>query len=101
MHYAAGEGHLDILQYLIEKKGGDLVHLTANDGNTPLHTACHNGHLCAKLLERGAVVDQKDNVRTAPRHPPSRHRSAAPADGAIARVLSLLAGRPHPAPLGV
>ena len=72
-------------------------------GWTPLHLACGHGKLdCAKLLlDRGAVVDPKLNVRATPRRPPSPRRSAAPADGAIARVLSLLAGRRHGAPLCV
>ena len=70
MYLAAEKGHLDILQYLIEKKGADLVHLTANGGRNPLHRACHFGHLaCVKyLLSVGANPEAKDKVRH--RHPP-------------------------------
>ena len=70
MHEAAIYGHLDILQYLIEKKGADLVHLTDNTfGMTPLHSACSGGAFaCVKyLLSIGADPEVKDKVRH--RHP--------------------------------
>ena len=63
MYDAARAGHLDILQYLVEEKGADLVHATCNDGSTPLSFACSRGHLaCVKyLVSVGADPEAKNN----------------------------------------
>ena len=77
MHDAAGYGSVDILQYLVETGGVDLVHATGIYGHTPLHCACIKGHrrgpqarailACAQYLESlGADLEAKtDDGKTA------------------------------------
>ena len=65
MQYAAMYGHVDILQYLFEKGGADLIHATNSYGGTPLHFSCYFGRLaCIKYLARqGADLEAKTKVR--------------------------------------
>lgn len=44
MFYAAQEGHLDVLRYLVEEVEGSLD-LVACEGMTPLLSAAEGGHL--------------------------------------------------------
>lgn len=43
LYLACQEGHLDVVEYLVKEREGD-VHLRAQDGMTPLHAAAHMGH---------------------------------------------------------
>ncbi|KAG9089245.1 hypothetical protein FRC07_012375 [Ceratobasidium sp. 392] len=58
MHAAASYGHLNILEYLIEK-GGD-VNVTDEEGDTPLYTA-ESLAVAQFLVEHGAEVDVKNS----------------------------------------
>jgi ankyrin repeat protein len=44
LHYAAANGHLEIVRFLLTMAGANLE-ATSNDGFTPLYFACWNGHL--------------------------------------------------------
>ncbi|KAG8688550.1 hypothetical protein FRC09_012856 [Ceratobasidium sp. 395] len=57
MHAAASYGHLNILEYLIEK-GGD-VNVTDEEGDTPLYAA-ESVTVAQFLFEHGAQVDVKN-----------------------------------------
>ncbi|HLP34980.1 MAG TPA: ankyrin repeat domain-containing protein, partial [Amoebophilaceae bacterium] len=63
LHLAAQNGHLEVVQALLEK--GAPVDALAKDNAAPLHLAAQNGHLevVKELLEKGAPVDAlaKDN----------------------------------------
>ncbi|KAF2202616.1 ankyrin [Delitschia confertaspora ATCC 74209] len=61
LHYAAANGHLEILKALLADKdtaAKSAINALNDSGNTPLHWAALNGHLeCVKfLVERGADV---------------------------------------------
>lgn len=58
LHYAARQGHLDIVQYLIKRVGMD-VETYNNDYKRPLHEAASMSHLAcvSYLLQEGAKVD--------------------------------------------
>lgn len=59
LHTAARRGKIDLITHLVRKQGAD-INAVDNFGNTPLHSAVHNGHFrVAKLL-----VDLGANVRT-------------------------------------
>ncbi|KAG8686521.1 hypothetical protein FRC09_014073 [Ceratobasidium sp. 395] len=63
MHAAASYGHLNILEYLIEK-GGD-VNVTDEEGDTPLYTA-ESVTVAQFLVEHGAQVDIKNSEDISP-----------------------------------
>ncbi|MEY2393422.1 ankyrin repeat domain-containing protein [Wolbachia endosymbiont of Tettigetta isshikii] len=44
LHLIAEKGHLDIVEYLVDKKKADF-NIKDNDGRTPLHFAASNGRL--------------------------------------------------------
>lgn len=54
LYLACQEGHLDVVQYLVNECGAD-VHLRAHDGMTCLHAAAHMGHqaVVVWLVSRG------------------------------------------------
>lgn len=57
IHMASANGHLEVLQYLLElRSSGEIINAVNDSGNTALHWACLNGHLeVVKLLcENGA-----------------------------------------------
>ncbi len=58
LHYAARQGHLDIVEYLIKRVGVD-VEVYNNDYKRPLHEAASMSHqACVSyLLREGAKVD--------------------------------------------
>ncbi|XP_068163381.1 ankyrin repeat domain-containing protein 16 [Antennarius striatus] len=58
LHYAARQGHSDIVEYLVGVVGMD-VEVHNNDYKRPLHEAASMGHQsCVRcLLQRGATVD--------------------------------------------
>ena len=50
MHFAARDGQLEILEYILEKTR-KLMSRTNQEGKTPLRYATENGHItCAQLL---------------------------------------------------
>ncbi|GKY94172.1 hypothetical protein MPSEU_000383200 [Mayamaea pseudoterrestris] len=57
LHYAARNGHVNCIKYLLEQKLYD-VDVRSGDGTTPLHLACFGGHLEAArvLVKHGADV---------------------------------------------
>ncbi|ORZ32348.1 ankyrin repeat-containing domain protein [Catenaria anguillulae PL171] len=64
LHAAASYDHMDIVEYLLSKDES-LVHLTDEDGDTPLHAA-ETMEMAARLLEAGAVPDAKNNDNLTP-----------------------------------
>ncbi len=58
LHYAARHGHLDVVEYLIQRIGMD-VEVYNNDYKRPLHEAASMSHeACVRvLLREGAKVD--------------------------------------------
>ncbi|XP_070784857.1 ankyrin repeat domain-containing protein 16 [Enoplosus armatus] len=58
LHYAARQGHLDVVEYLIKRVGMD-VDIYNNDYKRPLHEAASMGHQACVgyLLREGAKVD--------------------------------------------
>jgi ankyrin repeat protein len=62
LHYAAREGELQVVEWLIEKEA-EVDAKDSQDGRTPLSCAAGNGHLevVKSLLDKGAEVDSKDN----------------------------------------
>ena len=66
MYVACENGHLDVVNILIEKNAS--VNTPSDDGATPLSYACYFGHLkvVEMLLENKAVVDTPDNKECTP-----------------------------------
>jgi ankyrin repeat protein len=62
LHYAARNGRVPVMQYLIEQEKV-AVDCPSNDGTTPFHLACFGGHLAAihYLLSKGANVLQEND----------------------------------------
>ena len=60
LHFACNNGHLPIVQYLIEK-GADIDAKNTNQ-ETPLHIACEKGHIqiVECLIEKGANIEELD-----------------------------------------
>ncbi|XP_076298784.1 uncharacterized protein LOC143217929 isoform X2 [Lasioglossum baleicum] len=70
LHYAAKSDKLEVVKYLIEKKGAN-VNVKDNDGQTPLHYAAKSDKLeVVKYLieKKGANVNVKDNDGQTPLH---------------------------------
>ncbi|XP_069973779.1 uveal autoantigen with coiled-coil domains and ankyrin repeats isoform X3 [Penaeus vannamei] len=62
LHIAAGEGHLSVLEILLQK-GGDLK-ARDNSGSTPLHCAARGGHVAVveALVQRGSDISAVEGV---------------------------------------
>ena len=69
IHIATQNGHLQIVQYLIEQQNVDKEIKGFKD-KKPLHYACEMGHLpiVEYLLSKGANIDAKDNRGGTPLH---------------------------------
>jgi hypothetical protein len=69
LHWAAGNGHVEVLQVLVVELGADKEAKTAN-GQTALHWAVVNGHMevMRVLVELGADKDAKDVDGCTPLH---------------------------------
>lgn len=66
LHYAAGMGHVDIVELLLDHKAN--IEAMTDKGRTPLLWACGNGQLktALTLLKRGAAVEARNEFgRTA------------------------------------
>ena len=62
LHWAAQDGHLEIVETLLATKAVD-VNILDNDGNNALHLAQRNGHLkiVEYLLKKGSTkIDDKE-----------------------------------------
>ena len=66
MHWACEEGHLEVLQYLIES-GAD-IRIPDGVARTPMHWACFGGHLdCVRYLRKnGAHINAIDCEQKTP-----------------------------------
>jgi len=66
---AAVEGQLEVITFLVEKKKAP-IDAKDRDGWTPLHCACHSGHLEAvdKLVAYGANVNIATSNGSLPLH---------------------------------
>ncbi|CAN2103767.1 ankyrin repeat domain-containing protein [Wolbachia pipientis] len=69
LHYAAQEGKLDVVKYLVEEKHAD-VNANDNDGFIPLHYAAAHGNLrlVKYMVEKGADFNAKCNRLRTPLH---------------------------------
>ena len=69
LHYAAQEGHLEIVRYLVEKKAEIVCYDTS--GNTPLHLAARKNHLDVVKFLTGKVKNypfKENNLQQTPLH---------------------------------
>ncbi|GAA5879307.1 hypothetical protein JCM3774_006429 [Rhodotorula dairenensis] len=69
IHYAAQNGHDDVVKWLVDEAGA-MPDLEDAQGETPLHKAALRGHLdvCRFLLSRQVQVDAADNDGWTPLH---------------------------------
>ena len=69
IHIASENGHLSIVEYLIEKQNIDKD-IKGRYGKTPLHYACLNGHLpiVKYLISKGSNVEAIDSHKKTPLH---------------------------------
>jgi len=60
LHYAAYNGHLSVVEYLVDQKAD--INSIDNDNCTPLHRAAINGHLSVVeyLVNHKADINAKD-----------------------------------------
>lgn len=62
-HKAAGQGHIDVIQWLIEN--GANVNIRNNAGETPRDLALRFAQLgCSKLLERETIIETDEENHT-------------------------------------
>jgi ankyrin repeat protein len=76
LHFASGNGCLEIVKYLLQPNGNTDVEATDNDGQTALHFACSNGHLgvVTYLVESGhAMVEAKSSTKKTALHTASEN----------------------------
>lgn len=62
LHFACAEGHLSIVQFIVECTGEELIEIRDELGMTPVFLAFIGGHenVLEYLLEKGAVLDTVD-----------------------------------------
>ena len=60
LHFAAGKGHLRVIEYLVNQKAD--INAKNKDDCTPLHYAARNGHLSVVeyLVNRKADINAKN-----------------------------------------
>lgn len=70
LHWAAGAGHLEVCQFLVQDAGMSVKDGQQKDGRTSMHWAARNGRLavCRWLLEEGAHPDVGTVDGTRPLH---------------------------------
>ena len=61
LHFAAENGHLNVVEYLLNQKAD--INAKDSDDSTPLHRASENGHLSVVeyLVNQNADINAKDN----------------------------------------
>ncbi|CAH3024857.1 unnamed protein product, partial [Porites evermanni] len=66
LHIVARYGWLQIAEVLLEKRNVRIINLQNNQGKTPLHYACHEGHehITKLLLMEGATLERDHHDRT-------------------------------------
>jgi ankyrin repeat protein len=74
LHWAAANGHSDVVKYLVEEKGTN-VKVGDKDGYTPLHRAAANSKLdvVKYLVEKGADVKAADKYGDTPLYRAARY----------------------------
>jgi ankyrin repeat protein len=68
LHYPACWGDVKLVQFLLDNGALELLDVTDNNGDTPLHRAATNNHLpvAQMLVERGARVNAKNEEGKTP-----------------------------------
>ncbi|KAI9223898.1 ankyrin repeat-containing domain protein [Blastocladiella britannica] len=68
LHMASANGHLDIVQFLLEKLAGVHVNAANEQGNTPMHWAALNGHveIVTALIAAGADLTLTNKAGKSP-----------------------------------
>lgn len=68
LHYAAGDGHPKVCEFLLKK--GAIIDEVDTCGMTPLHHAAAQGHsnACELLLQKGANPNVEDKNGNSPLH---------------------------------
>jgi len=76
LHYAARNGRLSCIRYLVEIQQMDL-NIASGDGTTPLHMACYGGHLSAiqYLVQYATSTASFSSSPSAPSHSTIRPQS--------------------------
>ncbi|KDQ28374.1 hypothetical protein PLEOSDRAFT_1077239 [Pleurotus ostreatus PC15] len=98
LHMACGNGHLDILQYLLPIVPSSLISAQNTSKSTPLHWAALNAHLeivqALVKFEGGPGIDLIDIKNTAGRTPLGEAELAGWDEGAawLVRMMNLDAG---------
>ncbi|XP_068676235.1 transient receptor potential cation channel subfamily A member 1-like isoform X4 [Montipora foliosa] len=66
LHIVARYGWLEIAERLLSKRNVRIINLQNNQGKTPLHYACHEGHeqIAQLLLMEGATIESDHHDRT-------------------------------------
>jgi ankyrin repeat protein len=66
LHRAAWKGDAELVQFLVDNGALELLDVTDNAGNTPLHRAARNLPVAQMLVESGARVNAKNNYGKTP-----------------------------------
>ncbi|XP_027052782.1 transient receptor potential cation channel subfamily A member 1-like [Pocillopora damicornis] len=66
LHIVSRYGWLEIAQRLLKKRNVRIINVQNNQGKTPLHLACHEGHekIAKLLLMEGATIERDHHDRT-------------------------------------
>jgi len=66
LHIVSRYGWLEIAERLLDKRNVRMINLQNNQGKTPLHYACHEGHaqIAQLLLMEGATIERDHHDRT-------------------------------------
>ncbi|XP_010541367.1 PREDICTED: ankyrin repeat-containing protein At5g02620-like [Tarenaya hassleriana] len=62
LHTAAAQGHVEVVEYLIEAAGSSLAAIAKSNGKTALHSAARNGH--ARVVKAVVVAEPDTATRT-------------------------------------
>lgn len=70
LHWAAKNGMTNIIEKILTNTDLNLINSEDECGKTPLHFACHEGHLLVvtQLLRLGANPNFKDKIQWTPLH---------------------------------
>lgn len=62
LHTAAAQGHVEVVEYLLEAAGSSLAAIAKSNGKTALHSAARNGH--AEVVKAIVAVEPDTATRT-------------------------------------